>query len=675
MNRASAIAAVAAAGPVRRVKVRAQQQPAAAVVASAEVDWRVKPRRDQAAAATSSRRGRSEATPTEAATAVERSPAKRSNSSRSGGEAQSSSGGGGGGGGGGGSKSGNAGSMTDSTSSPCKKPASATTAATAEAAADTAEAAAPKNTTDDEKGERKGQGDKEEEEEKLPPCPYPGHQNVSWTCHGCGGAKHHLTSRSAMEPLQRVHGFKVQRVPNDGDCFFSSIKAALPDGAAAGTEAAKAGRALTVAEMREWVAEEAGQEQLEFYILQAVAHPEDRWLDFVRPLHERIPSDDEEEDNDDDGSYKDDAESAASLSQSQSQSQGSRSKSRTSPRQSASGSRPSRAARARGRKKEDNGTSEGRGGEGGKGRGKGGKRGGGGGHKDAGVAATCAGGGDGDDDTVDVLVTALSASSASDRYARRLRRSRNGGRGPSAVADSPAAATNTWNNERNAKPAPSQPSTAVAAAVVSPSRKSARLGRGLETGDWRVCADSGGKREGTGEAEIGEKGNKGKEDQDEGLPFVQTVEDLRRFLRREGSVVGHGNCMWADTFAHHVVSRRLKITILFVDMEREKSAWPYRVLARTMTDSDDEDDERFVILKREPSHFVLLKTAPSPDEKSREGTGSGGSCGEATAAKQRGNQACFSRCDLPDVVRRLWQIEPRVKAPASRSAGDYGRRA
>lgn len=68
-------------------------------------------------------------------------------------------------------------------------------------------------------------------------------------------------------------------MPNDGDCFFSSIKAALPDGAGAGAEAAgiEAGRGLTVAEMREWVAEETGEEQLEFYILQAGAHPEDRW--------------------------------------------------------------------------------------------------------------------------------------------------------------------------------------------------------------------------------------------------------------------------------------------------------------------------------------------------------------------------------------------------------------
>ncbi|CAM9261711.1 unnamed protein product, partial [Scytosiphon promiscuus] len=89
---------------------------------------------------------------------------------------------------------------------------------------------------------------KEEEEEveekegdKLPPCPYPGHENVSWTCRACDGARHHLTSRSAMEPLQRAHGFKVQRVPNDGDCFFSSIEAALSDRVAVDQAKGRAG--------------------------------------------------------------------------------------------------------------------------------------------------------------------------------------------------------------------------------------------------------------------------------------------------------------------------------------------------------------------------------------------------------------------------------------------------
>ena len=113
--------------------------------------------------------------------------------------------------------------------------------------------------------------------------------------------------------------------------------------------------------------------------------------------------------------------------------------------------------------------------------------------------------------------------------------------------------------------------------------------------------------------------------------------------------------------------------------EREKSAWPYRVLARPMADSDDEEDDeedkRFVVLKREPSHFVLLKTAPSPDERSAPGAGTGGG-GAATTTKQRGGgRACFSRSDLPDVVKRLWQIESKTKSPASREVGGCGRRA
>lgn len=45
----------------------------------------------------------------------------------------------------------------------------------------------------------------------LPACPYPGQENVSWTCLGCDGTRHYLTSRNAMEPLQRVHGFKVRK--------------------------------------------------------------------------------------------------------------------------------------------------------------------------------------------------------------------------------------------------------------------------------------------------------------------------------------------------------------------------------------------------------------------------------------------------------------------------------
>lgn len=75
--------------------------------------------------------------------------------------------------------------------------------------------------------------------------------------------------------------YKVHRVPNDGDCFFSSIKAAVDVGGAgcskSGGKAGGAAGELTVAEMRNWVAEETGEAQLEFYTLQARANPEERW--------------------------------------------------------------------------------------------------------------------------------------------------------------------------------------------------------------------------------------------------------------------------------------------------------------------------------------------------------------------------------------------------------------
>lgn len=72
----------------------------------------------------------------------------------------------------------------------------------------------------------------------------------------------------------------MHRVPNDGDCFFSSIKVAVDVESVGCSKSGKAGGAageLTVAEMRNWVAEETGQEQLEFYTLQARADPEERW--------------------------------------------------------------------------------------------------------------------------------------------------------------------------------------------------------------------------------------------------------------------------------------------------------------------------------------------------------------------------------------------------------------
>lgn len=96
--------------------------------------------------------------------------------------------------------------------------------------------------------------------------------------------------------------------------------------------------------------------------------------------------------------------------------------------------------------------------------------------------------------------------------------------------------------------------------------------------------------------------------------------------------------------------------------EREKSAWPYRVLARADEEGKGEQEERFVVLKREPNHFVLVKTALPPAEK---GEGKAGDCGGDGSGVRAPppwgwGQACFRRSELPEAVKRLWQIEPEV---------------
>lgn len=83
--------------------------------------------------------------------------------------------------------------------------------------------------------------------------------------------------------------------------------------------------------------------------------------------------------------------------------------------------------------------------------------------------------------------------------------------------------------------------------------------------------------------------------------------------------------------------------------ERERSAWPYRVLARTAEDYGDGQEERFVVLKREPNHFVLLKMVHPSSSVDRSG---------GAAALSKLSKALFFRSELPDVVRRLWKIEP-----------------
>jgi len=197
----SATPAAAALRPVRRVKKR--QQEMEMVPPSDEIEWRVALPSRTSMVGSEARVGASK---------VGQSPAKRAASSSSGSSSSSSGRGSGrighdnsasrasrGKGGAAktanGSKNSNAG--TDSARSPREKQKKRAAGAAAGA-------------------KRKVAEEKEEEEEgkeddDMPECPYPGHKNVSWICQGCGGARHHLKSRNAMEPLRSVHGFKVNK--------------------------------------------------------------------------------------------------------------------------------------------------------------------------------------------------------------------------------------------------------------------------------------------------------------------------------------------------------------------------------------------------------------------------------------------------------------------------------
>lgn len=100
---------------------------------------------------------------------------------------------------------------------------------------------------------------------------------------------------------------------------------------------------------------------------------------------------------------------------------------------------------------------------------------------------------------------------------------------------------------------------------MKPLRKSVRRGvLGKRRRGKEAVASEGDGDKGLEDKEDEEEG--GEEEDDEALPFVSSLEELREFVRLEGSIVGHGKCLWADTFAFHVISRRLGITILFVDM-------------------------------------------------------------------------------------------------------------
>lgn len=112
---------------------------------------------------------------------------------------------------------------------------------------------------------------------------------------------------------------------------------------------------------------------------------------------------------------------------------------------------------------------------------------------------------------------------------------------------------------------------------------------------------------------------------------IRTVDELKKFVLRLGSEYGAQYTFWADSFAQKVIADLLNITILFVDMERDRNCWPYRVLAKGVAHSfldlpqddgdagatsncDDigyskvvNDSFRYIVLQRQGhGHFTLL---------------------------------------------------------------------
>ena len=106
---------------------------------------------------------------------------------------------------------------------------------------------------------------------------------------------------------------------------------------------------------------------------------------------------------------------------------------------------------------------------------------------------------------------------------------------------------------------------------------------------------------------------------------VSNLSQFREYVRREGSRFGDDSCLWADSFAFLVIARRLRLSLLLIDMERDKGATPFRILAEA------EHPTRCLVLKRQggAGHFTLLADASS-------GT------------------ALWTHGRVPDVIRACW---------------------
>ena len=153
---------------------------------------------------------------------------------------------------------------------------------------------------------------------------------------------------------------------------------------------------------------------------------------------------------------------------------------------------------------------------------------------------------------------------------------------------------------------------------------------------------------------------------------------LKDFIRKEGSINGEDECLWADEFAFQIVAQKLNVNILLIDMDRSKGSIPYRTLARAAPSppSASSDAPRegarapsYMVLRRQKGvgHYVLLA-----QEKGGDSGGGNGSNGGTGGAPSRGvlggappdRQALFSRADMPAVISVLWTLpcEPATAA-------------
>lgn len=132
---------------------------------------------------------------------------------------------------------------------------------------------------------------------------------------------------------------------------------------------------------------------------------------------------------------------------------------------------------------------------------------------------------------------------------------------------------------------------------------------------------------------------------------IRTVEDLKQFILRQGSEYGAQSTFWADSFAQKVIADLLHLTILFVDMERDRNCWPYRVLVKGIvhnridspnleSKSNNNDEEksslRYIVVQRQGrGHFTLMSYQELPNsEKVR----------------------CFKEGNVPPLVSALWNV-------------------